>query len=87
MLLRVVGRALVLWDGVQPTQEWLQAQLPPVLRVRARSIAPLQLQLLLDHIHSIWLRGLPSVPSASRRGTCNKLTTASKIQMCFLKHM
>lgn len=52
MLLRVVGRALVLWDGVQPTREWLQAQLPPVLRVRARSIAPLQWQLLLRWVQT-----------------------------------
>jgi hypothetical protein len=66
VLLRVVGRALVLWDGVRPTQEWLQAQLPSVLRVRARSVAPLQLQLLLEQAHNIWLQVLPSVPSASR---------------------
>lgn len=33
VLLRVVARALVLWDSVQPTQEWLYAQLLPLVRV------------------------------------------------------
>lgn len=40
LLLRVVARALVLWDSVQPTQEWLQAQLPPLVRVRAGTCIP-----------------------------------------------
>ena len=54
VVLRVVGRALVLWDSVQPTQEWLQAQLPPVLRVRARGAVPLQLQLLFRQLQRVW---------------------------------
>lgn len=32
--LRVLMRSLVLWDHVRPTEEWVQAQLPHVLRVR-----------------------------------------------------
>lgn len=33
VLLRVVARALVMWDSVQPTLEWLHAQLPPLVQV------------------------------------------------------
>ncbi|GAB4821235.1 hypothetical protein N2152v2_008281 [Parachlorella kessleri] len=31
--LRVLMRALVLWDGVRPTEDWLQAQLPQLIRL------------------------------------------------------
>ena len=31
--LRVLMRALVLWDGVRPTEDWVQAQLPELIRV------------------------------------------------------
>ena len=34
--LRVLGRALVMWDGVRPTREWVLAQLPPIIRVMLR---------------------------------------------------
>jgi hypothetical protein len=34
VLLRVLGRALVMWDEVEPSAEWLAAQLPPLLRQR-----------------------------------------------------
>lgn len=33
LLLRVLGRALVMWDSLQPTETWIQAQLPPLLQV------------------------------------------------------
>ncbi|CAM9600363.1 unnamed protein product, partial [Discosporangium mesarthrocarpum] len=33
MLLRVVARALVLWDDVQPTQEWVDMQIPGVVQM------------------------------------------------------
>ena len=32
LLLRVLGRALVLWDGVAGSEEWVDSQLPPLLR-------------------------------------------------------
>lgn len=31
LLLRVVSRALIEWDSIQPTAEWVHAQLPPIL--------------------------------------------------------
>ncbi len=34
VMLRVLGRAMVMWEGVQPSQAWLDAQLPPLLQVR-----------------------------------------------------
>lgn len=34
ILLRVLGRALVLWDEVEPSMEWVQRQLPPLLLKR-----------------------------------------------------
>lgn len=34
ILLRVLGRSLVMWDTLQPTEAWIQAQLPPLLQVR-----------------------------------------------------
>lgn len=30
--LRVIAKALILWDDVQPTKQWIQAQLPQVVR-------------------------------------------------------
>ena len=35
ILLRVFARGLVLWDSVQPTREWVQAQLPEMIQVGA----------------------------------------------------
>ena len=32
--LRVLARALVLWGDIAPTEAWVQAQLPPLIRVR-----------------------------------------------------
>ena len=40
ILLRVFARGLVLWDSVQPTREWVQAQLPEMLQVGAGSGCP-----------------------------------------------
>ena len=37
ILLRVFARGLVLWDSVQPTREWVQAQLPELFQVGAGS--------------------------------------------------
>ena len=34
VLLRVLGRSLVLWDAVQPTGAWLAAQLPALLQAQ-----------------------------------------------------
>lgn len=34
--LRVLARCCVLWDHVQPTDAWLQAQFPPLLQVCGR---------------------------------------------------
>jgi hypothetical protein len=34
ILLRVLGRALVMWDDVEPRMEWVQRQLPPLLLKR-----------------------------------------------------
>jgi anaphase-promoting complex subunit 1 len=31
--LRVVGRALIMWDSVAPTREWVMDQMPPILKV------------------------------------------------------
>ncbi len=31
VLLRVMGRALVMWDGISPTDAWIDRQLPPLL--------------------------------------------------------
>jgi len=33
ILLRMLARSLVMWDDFRPTQEWLVAQLPPLIRV------------------------------------------------------
>ena len=38
--LRVLARALVLWDDVQPSDGWVQAQLPPLIQARGPSAAP-----------------------------------------------
>lgn len=32
LLVRVLSRNLILWDSIEPTEEWLTQQLPPVLR-------------------------------------------------------
>ena len=34
VLLRVLARGLVMWNGVQPTREWVQSQLPDLIKVR-----------------------------------------------------
>lgn len=34
LLLKVAMRALVMWDSVQPTNEWVEGQLPGFLQVR-----------------------------------------------------
>jgi anaphase-promoting complex subunit 1 len=31
ILLRVLARSLIMWDGIEPTMEWVHAQLPAVL--------------------------------------------------------
>lgn len=33
ILLRMLARSLVMWDSVGPGEDWLLAQLPPLLRV------------------------------------------------------
>lgn len=35
--LRMLMRALVLWDSVAPTEDWVQAQLPAILKVSPRA--------------------------------------------------
>ena len=30
LLLRTLGQALVLWDAIQPTEQWFKAQVPDV---------------------------------------------------------
>lgn len=37
ILLRVLARGLVMWDEVAATREWVQAQLPDILKARLRS--------------------------------------------------
>lgn len=31
--LRVCGRALILWDSIEPTEDWIALQLGPLLQV------------------------------------------------------
>ena len=38
ILLRMLARSLVMWGELRPTQEWLVAQLPPLIRVRPASV-------------------------------------------------
>ncbi len=38
VLLRVLARGLVMWDSVQPTREWLQSQLPDLIKVREQTL-------------------------------------------------
>ena len=33
--LRALGRAMVMWDSIEPSADWLAASLPPLFRVRA----------------------------------------------------
>jgi hypothetical protein len=33
VLLRMLARGLVMWDSVQPTKEWVQSQLPDLIKV------------------------------------------------------
>lgn len=33
VVLRVLGRALVMWDSVAPSREWISAQMPPIAKV------------------------------------------------------
>lgn len=33
ILLRVVARSLIMWDSIQPTQEWVMQQMPEVVRM------------------------------------------------------
>jgi hypothetical protein len=43
ILLRLLGRSLVMWDSVEPSVEWVTRQLPPLLQVRAalcRAVRP-----------------------------------------------
>ena len=42
LMLRIIARSLILWDDVQPTKDWIEAQLPPVVQnacVQMRAIA------------------------------------------------
>lgn len=36
LCLRTLMRALVLWDSIEPSEAWVQAQLPPLLKVRVQ---------------------------------------------------
>ena len=38
ILLRVLARALVMWDKVLPTEAWVQQQLPRLLRVSFQNL-------------------------------------------------
>jgi len=38
IMLRMLGRSLIMWDTIQPTEEWLINQLPPLLRLSLRDI-------------------------------------------------
>lgn len=38
ILLRMLGRSLVMWDGIQPTAAWIEAQLPPFIKVGSRTL-------------------------------------------------
>lgn len=40
VLLRVVARAMVMWDSVLPTRAWLLEQLPPLIQVRTPQDTP-----------------------------------------------
>lgn len=65
ILLRVLARALVMWDSVEPTEEWVRSQLPAVLRSSWKeSLQPIRESaadgrevdweaVLLGHIHGI----------------------------------
>lgn len=32
LLLRMLGRSLVMWDSIRPTREWLTDQLPKIIK-------------------------------------------------------
>jgi hypothetical protein len=65
ILLRILARALILWDAVEPTEAWVYAQLPEVLRATwEECLQPMQDALadgrefdweavLLGHIHGV----------------------------------
>lgn len=37
IMLRVLARSLVMWDLVEPTEQWLYSQLPPLLQARGHT--------------------------------------------------
>ena len=39
VLLCVLARALVMWNSVEPSEAWIQAQLPTLLKVRSGACA------------------------------------------------
>jgi anaphase-promoting complex subunit 1 len=38
LMLRVIARSLILWDDVQPSKAWIEAQLPSVVRTACRQM-------------------------------------------------
>ena len=65
ILLRVTARALILWDTIEPSEAWVYAQLPPVLRRKwGECVAPMRQAaeeesafdweaVLLGHLHGV----------------------------------
>ena len=38
VLLCVLARVLVMWDSVAPSEAWIQAQLPTLIKARLKSV-------------------------------------------------
>jgi anaphase-promoting complex subunit 1 len=65
ILLRILARALIMWDSMEPTIEWVRVQLPTVLRMSwQESLQPMKdavsdgkefdwEAVLLGHIHAV----------------------------------
>ncbi len=49
ILLRVLARALVLWDKLLPTEAWVQQQLPRLLRVIHHDTHPFSIEACIPH--------------------------------------
>jgi anaphase-promoting complex subunit 1 len=48
LLIRVLSKNLIMWDSVEPSEEWLMNQLPAILRLLPSRYAPILFPLLLS---------------------------------------
>ena len=57
LMLRVCARSLILWDSIVPSREWVESQLPPLLK---HALALTTTEEAAAHIASLQVHAIPS---------------------------